>query len=414
MSNTFPRSKPLVKSADSLQLHTLAGTTMNNPSATSTNLSDYDSHLKNNNSIKSIINSSLAASSRLLAITELMHGRQMTRQPSLNTFTSFAPSVLDLPYVVYQKEFQSTVAGYEQLLHKAANYRGALESLAEAASDFGHTLEESVKSPKIDFRKDVSQGIMNAAGLQYIIGTNQQVLARTLKQSFEEPLAEALTKVKLDYKSNYDFYQNEVKEKTKKLRKSELENIRLSKLKTRNLNAYKTNLVSLTNQVDQIDRLKHDYYQEVNAILDHFSADQLVKKTGSFVRAQLEIYEGIARKGWSGGGLDELLSIAPDLFGTLADNEPQAEEEDNFNDENDGTNSIIDETIDVINGESTIHSPEALVERSTPVASGAASLSSAIDTSFDLPVINNSELILYKGSIKSDAPETLHSSENFS
>ncbi|XXZ98318.1 hypothetical protein QA089_000810 [Meyerozyma guilliermondii] len=255
---------------------------------------------------------------------------------------------MDLPYILGPRDFQSTVECYEELLTKADKYSRALHAVAEAASDFGQALEESVKSPKINYRKEVSEGLVNAAGLQYIIGTNESILARTLKESFQVPLAEALAKVKSDYKSNHEYYQQEVREKTKRLRQKELENIKLSKSRTRNLNAYKSNLVQLTNQVDEIDRLKHDYYHEVNAILEHFSGDQLVLKTGSFVRAQLEIYEGIARKGWSGGGLDELLSIAPDLFGSAVEPEHQVDTDDVLA-ANESIHSDNDDTIDAIN-----------------------------------------------------------------
>lgn len=369
------------------------------PGPSASHLAEFYAQIKEKSNASASINSSFPNSSRLLAIPESVRGRQVTRQPSLNTFTSFTPSVMDLPYILGPRDFQSTVECYEELLAKADKYSRALNAVAEAASDFGQALEESVKSPKINYRKEVSEGLVNAAGLQYIIGTNELILARTLKESFRAPLAEALAKVKLDYKANHEYYQQEVREKTKTLRQKELENIKLSKLKTRNLNAYKSNLVQLTNQVDEIDRLKHDYYHEVNAILEHFSGDQLVLKTGSFVRAQLEIYEGIARKGWSGGGLDELLAIAPDLFGSTSEPEHQVDTDDLLF-ANDSIHSDNDDTIDAINQEDPpIASPASVLEHSSPVHySEHESCSSPVDTSFELPKIGNSDLGLYRSS----------------
>lgn len=368
------------------------------PGPSASHLAEFYAQIKERSNASSALNSPIPTSSRLLAIPESVRGRQVTRQPSLNTFTSFTPSVMDLPYILGPRDFQSTVQCYEELLAKAEKYSLALHAVAEAASDFGQALEESVKSPKINYRKEVSEGLVNAAGLQYIIGTNELILARTLKESFQIPLAEALAKVKLDYKANHEYYQQEVREKTKSLRQKELENIKLSKLKTRNLNAYKLNLVLLTNQVDEIDRLKHDYYHEVNAILEHFSGDQLVLKTGSFVRAQLEIYEGIARKGWSGGGLDELLSIAPDLFGSASEPEHQVDTDDILV-ANESMDSDNDDTIDAINqGEPPAASPTSVLELSTPVHSEHESSASPVDTSFELPKIGHSDLVLYRSS----------------
>jgi hypothetical protein len=47
---------------------------------------------------------------------------------------------------------------------------------------------------------------------------------------------------------------------------------------------------------------------------------RIVEASSSLVRAEVDIFEGLARKGWSGGGLDELLDKGIDLFA----NEPEA------------------------------------------------------------------------------------------
>lgn len=107
---------------------------------------------------------------------------------------------------------------------------------------------------------------------------------------------------------------------------------------------YKSNLLNLTSQLDEIDRLKYDYYHEVNSMISKFNQDHLLIKTGSLVRAQLEIAEGIARKGWSGGGLDELLSVSPDLFETN-DSDDTAFKGTNDTDNETG-DGLLDKTIE--------------------------------------------------------------------
>lgn len=204
---------------------------------------------------------------------------------------------------------------YTALIDKAAALRKTLAQVSQSASEFGQALEDCVsKCPKVNNPRPVCDGLINAGGLQYMIGSNQQILSRLVQTSFEDPLREQLQKLELDYKSSYGFYQQEVKQKSRALREKELENIKLSKQRTRNLNTYKHNLLNLTNQLDEIDRLKYDYYHEINSMIEKFYLEQLLLKTGSLVRAQLEIYEGIAKKGWSGGGLDDLLAVSPDLF----------------------------------------------------------------------------------------------------
>lgn len=241
--------------------------------------------------------------------------KRLMRQPSLNTFTSFTPSVMDLPSILTSKDFEASVASYENMLAKAEGLRKALLTVSEAASDFGQALEDTINNnPKVNNNKQVSDGLINAGSLQYIVGSNNQILSRLLEQNFQKPISKELENLKANYKTNYNFYQQEVKAKSQELRRKELENIRLSKLKTRNLSVYKSNLMNLTSQLDEIDRLKYDYYLEVNSMIEQFNESQLLIRTGSIIRAELELFEGIARKGWSGGGLDKLLEISPDLF----------------------------------------------------------------------------------------------------
>ncbi|KAK6462688.1 hypothetical protein DFJ63DRAFT_313817 [Scheffersomyces coipomensis] len=284
---------------------------------------------------------------------------QVKRQPSLNTFTSFSPSVLDLPDIVTSKDFQTSIETYENVIQKAAKLRQVLQTVSEVANEFGEALEDCInKNPKINNPKLVHDGLINAAGLQYMMGSNQQILSRLIESSYEVPLRDELNKLKQHYKLNHSYYQTEIKLKSKLLRTQELENLKLSKQKTRNLNIYKHNLLNLTNQLDEIDRLKYDYYHEINSIVTKFNQDHLLIKTGSLIRAQLEISEGIARKGWSGGGLDDLLSISPDLFEVNykddedMDEQKQNEEHDVIDDDNgdglDDEELIDDDTLETV------------------------------------------------------------------
>lgn len=337
------------------------------------------------------------------------------RKPSLNTFTSFTPSVMDLPNIVTQKDFHNSIATYKQLLTKAAALRTSLETVSHAANEFGRALEDTIKeAPKVVNTRTVCDGISNAGGLQYMIGSNQQILSRMIATNFEEPLAERINQLKIEYETNHTHYQSEIKAKSRLLREKEIENIKLSKLKTRNLNTYKNNLLHLTNHLDEIDRLKYDYYHEINSMIEKFNQDHLLIRTGSLVRAQLEIFEGIAKKGWSGGGLDELLAISPDLFEASYDSDDGAShhpyddptskannlttDQDVDTLENDDEIQDYDETADTIrvtkpnNDYKPSESPSKLSRKlSTSLSNllkGTENADTSLDESFSLPVVN--------------------------
>ena len=365
--------------------------------------------------------------------------RNVKRQPSLNTFTSFSPSVLDLPNIVTSKDFHHNVEVYSNLLQKAEKLRIQLLQVSNAANDFGQALEDCIDDcPKVNNSKVVRDGLINASGLQYMIGSNEQILSRLIESSFERPLRKELNDLKTDYEVNYSFYQQEIKAKSKVLRQKELENLKLSKQKTRNLNVYKSNLLNLTSQLDEIDRLKYDYYHEVNSMISKFNQDHLLIKTGSLVRAQLEIAEGIARKGWSGGGLDELLSVSPDLFETN-DSDDTAFKGTNDTDNETG-DGLLDKTIEnnflsdraiaeteennVIEdddvGNDTLETVRAVTPdaKKNPVVARAGlspnivsqlkkpadSAEQSFDESFSLPIINKSNSLLHKLNEQESSP----------
>jgi hypothetical protein len=256
---------------------------------------------------------------------------------------------MDLPNIVATKDFNQNVGIYKNLLSKAEGLRKSLLTVSTAANEFGQALEDCINEcPKVNNSKVVSDGLINAGGLQYMIGSNQQILSRLIETNFEDPLRLELDHLCREYDMNHIYYQQEIKLKSKLLREKELENIKLSKQKTRNLNTYKNNLLHLTNHLEEIDRLKYDYYHEINSMIERFNQDHILIRTGSLVRAQLEIFEGIAKKGWSGGGLDDLLSISPDIFEEV-DNAEGAEEGEvtmELDDEVENENESVHDPVD--------------------------------------------------------------------
>lgn len=280
------------------------------------NASELDKTPKHLTEFQSFLNNSIKVKNDDTANLGTKIGSRETigRPPSIDTFTSFSPSVTDLGCIITGKEFKGITKSYEEILEKATKLRKALVEASSAASEFGNSLENVINDhPKVSNMKSVCNGIINGGSLQHVIGANQDILSKLISENFEIPLKKELAKLREEYASHLQSYQQEIKSKSKKLRQRELENIKIYRSKTRNLNLYKNNLMNLTGQIDEIDRFKYDFYQEVNAMIESFNKE-LLTRTGSLVRAELEVYEGIAKKGWTGGGLDDLLEISPDIF----------------------------------------------------------------------------------------------------
>jgi hypothetical protein len=73
-------------------------------------------------------------------------------------------------------------------------------------------------------------------------------------------------------------------------------------------------LVDLTYQIDELDNLKYSHYRTALDLSQETSI-RVLDSTALVVRAEVEVFEKIAQKGWdSAGGLDDLISRAADPF----------------------------------------------------------------------------------------------------
>lgn len=266
--------------------------------------------------------------------------RNHFRKPSsttLNSYTSFSPSTFDFTNLISKSEIEETTESFNEIIKAAEEYGKALSKVSEAAANFGVALERGAKSKGTGIS---SEGLLNSSGLFFIVANHEEILSNSVKKNFEEPIRSKINQFKLQNIKNENQFKINIKDKIKDLKKQEYENLKISKLKTRNLIQYRSKLLELTNQIDDIDKLKHDYYQDsFNLVQD--TSNEILIKLGTIIRAQVEIYEGIAKKGWSGGGLDDLISQCPDPFA-------HEDEEHNDNDitsdksSNNNNNDIID------------------------------------------------------------------------
>lgn len=79
------------------------------------------------------------------------------------------------------------------------------------------------------------------------------------------------------------------------------------------MHGLRAHLVGLTGRLDAFTALHRTHAQTLLGQSQDMSK-KVVECSGGLVRAELEICEGLARKGWAGGGLEELLERGQDPF----------------------------------------------------------------------------------------------------
>lgn len=207
---------------------------------------------------------------------------------------------------------KASITAYETLSEAAKAYRKALAAVAASASAFGAALEICARCKGAG---DTADGLMNAGGLQYLVASNIHILSESLYRGFEVPLLHELDAYKEKNAENEERYKKEAEAKSKELRKREQQHLKLARQKKRNLSAFRSALVDLTYQIDELENLKYVHYR--NALdLSQETSDRILDYSALVVRAEIEVFEKIAQKGWdaSGAGLDDLITRAADPF----------------------------------------------------------------------------------------------------
>lgn len=226
------------------------------------------------------------------------------------SFANVTSNHPDLPALITSNEIKSTIGVYTELKEAASKYREALMVVSKAAADFGSALEAC---SRVKGAGTSSEGLMAAGGLHYLVSNHQNILANAISGSFESPVEKELKYYQEIHKKNEDHFKAELKAKTKRLKRNESLAQKMARQRIRNLSEYRNSLLELTSQIDDIDKLKYEYFQGAYNLAQQVSTE-ILGYASSVVRAEVEIYEGIARKGWSGGGLDDLIAACPDPF----------------------------------------------------------------------------------------------------
>ncbi|KAI1748805.1 hypothetical protein F4782DRAFT_515776 [Xylaria castorea] len=239
--------------------------------------------------------------------------------------------------VLTKADLEHSQLAYSDLLATAKSYRVALASLSTAASTFGCALEACarLKESRADSLLNIPAGapsisvlsnsytmkatsctadhLLSTSGVHHLIANHQQILSETVYRSFEVPLLHDLDKWRRDIEDADEAYQKEVSLRSREIRRLEKEGLKLHKQRRRDLSKFREHLVQLTGKLDGLSALHGDHAQSLLRESQEAST-KILDASCSLVRAEVDIFEGLARKGWSGGGLDDLLERGRDLF----------------------------------------------------------------------------------------------------
>ncbi|KAM5348869.1 hypothetical protein ACJ41O_008692 [Fusarium nematophilum] len=239
--------------------------------------------------------------------------------------------------VLTKADLELSQHAYSDLVSSAKAYRLALAALSTAASTFGSALEacarlkEARAEPIGPSASAVNMTasfttkgsctadmLMSASGVHYLVANHQQILSETVYRSFEVPLLHDLDKWQTVIDDEEETYKQKIRAQSREIKRLEKEGMKLHKQRRRDVGRFRAHLVELTTKLDGLTTLHADHARTLLRESQETSG-RIVDASCSLVRAEVDIFEGLARKGWSGGGLDELLEKGQDLFATEDD-----------------------------------------------------------------------------------------------
>lgn len=175
-----------------------------------THLTEFYPYLNGGSQIPSVpVENERKDNSRQTSMKSPAHERRQSLS-TMNTYQSFSPSTLDLQTLVTKTDMSKTTEAYNDILAASEDYRKALLQVAEAAGNFGAALENGAKCKGSG---NAADGLLSASGLYFLVANHQQILAHSVKESFEVPVSKEINKFKLTSAKNDEIFKNEIKEK---------------------------------------------------------------------------------------------------------------------------------------------------------------------------------------------------------
>ncbi|KAM7208913.1 hypothetical protein V8F20_000791 [Naviculisporaceae sp. PSN 640] len=233
--------------------------------------------------------------------------------------------------VLTKADLEHSQQAYSDLITSAKAYRLALASLSTAASSFGSALEACarLKEARADALGPAAGAslsnsfntkgsctadtLLTVAGLQHLVANHQHILSETVYRAFEVPLLHEMDKWRATIEDEEEGYARAVAAQSREIRRLEKDGMKLHKQRRRDVGKFRSHLVELTTKLDGLTTLHGEHARTLLRESQETSV-RIVDASCSLVRAEMEIFESLARKGWTGGGLEDVLEKGVDLF----------------------------------------------------------------------------------------------------
>ncbi|KAL1676449.1 hypothetical protein EV122DRAFT_216242 [Schizophyllum commune] len=209
--------------------------------------------------------------------------------------------------IITRADLKASIQAYEELMENSARYRNALVEMSRATAAFADALEacSGLKGPSYE----AGTRLLAASGLHHLMGNHWHVLADTIDKTFEKPLRQHLDTYKTIVNERSAQYERALREKSQVIRQTEARNMNR---KERNLQSFREALTVLQRQVDELDELKVEHYQE---IMEHEEEvwNVVQGKTCVVVRSTMDVLDRFTSKA-SDPVIEVMLQTVPDPF----------------------------------------------------------------------------------------------------
>lgn len=212
-------------------------------------------------------------------------------------------STLDLEFILSKRDIKESLQQFKELEDVSKELSDGLKHVSDLFGKFAQ-VTENISRSKGSGRFCESLGAFS--NYQYLISNQHRYLSEVLKTQFGDEINSIKTEFTQQHTERTKVFENEYKELVKELKVSEKLESKLRRSKTRNLIVYKNNLNDLSNKLNQIDHVHHDYYVDSFELLERTHGRILNQEKNVFNQESL-IFEKLADKTKPGNGLDGLL-----------------------------------------------------------------------------------------------------------
>ncbi|KAG8903198.1 hypothetical protein FRB99_003610 [Tulasnella sp. 403] len=234
------------------------------------------------------------------------------KSPTYSTTTAASDMPFSPGALITRADLRASIKAYDDTVTSLAAYRSALSTLSHASASLARSLETCSRLKGIS--DDAACGLQAAGGLHHVIANHEQVLGRSLYLNVEQPLKQHLEGYKAAVAERSAAYERTIRERSRIIRQTERENMGIGRRRQRDLNSFRQTLAILQAQVDDLDRLKAEYYESVMAHEEQVW-DFVLGKVSYSVRSTLDVYDRITAKS-SDPHLEPLIIAVPDPFDT--------------------------------------------------------------------------------------------------